>query len=255
VVTSSNSLAVTFRSLDGSLPAGTLVFELRQNLIRIVYVLLRVRLCLVKRLGTTVGCMKGTVTRRRESSHTSRCRVARHESPRLRVNVIATTDKATVRALQAATCLAANLGAQIALIAVEAVPSSCPLQKPPVSVSVLERRLCGLVYDAGIFEEEIRIRLCLSRDQRTALQRILEPHSLVVLGGREHWWSGQNRHLKEWLSGCGHQVIIAGDKPDPVLDCTDKRTDVSSTKGLAGRSSLSGELGDYEKTSLLRGLE
>ena len=219
------------------------MLELRQDLIQNVYALLRARLCLVKWLGPNVVCMKRTVIQRCESRHTSRRPDSRHESPQLRVNVIATTDKATVRALQAATCLAANLGAQIALIAVESVPSSCPLQKPPVSVSVLERRLCGLVYDAGIFEEEIRIRLCLCRDQRAALQRILQPNSLVVLGGHDHRWSGRYRHLKEWPSGCGHQVIIAGDKPDSVLDCSDKRSAVNSTKGLARRSSLLGELG------------
>jgi hypothetical protein len=150
--------------------------------------------------------------------------------------VIATTNKATVRALRTATCLAVNLGAQIALIAVEVVPSSYLLHQPPVPVSLLERRLCGLVYEAGIFEKDIRIQLCLCCDQRTGLQRILQPHSLVVLGGHEHWWSRRDRNLKELLIGCGHQVIAAEVGPGSELGYTDKRTDVAPVRSMIGRA-------------------
>lgn len=209
-----------------------------------IYGLLRARLCLVKSLGLTVACMKSIVMQRREAGHVNSCHAAhhdvrhdaRHDASRLRVNVIATTDKGTISALRAATCLATNLGAQIALIGVEVVPSPRLLQKPPVPVVLLERRLCGLVYQAGIFEQEIRIQLCLCRDQRKGLQMILHPHSLVVLGGHDRWWSKRERHLKQFLTGLGHQVIVAQVRPDRGLDGIDKRTKGASTKGVVGQA-------------------
>ncbi len=129
-------------------------------------------------------------------------------APQLRVNVLATTEKATVAALRAATGLAANLSAQITFIAAEVVPWQFPLENPPVAVPFLEQKLCRLIYGAGIVGDEVRIQLYLCRDERQVLERILRPHSLIVLGGRDHWWSRQERKLRAFLTGLGHQVIF-----------------------------------------------
>jgi len=209
-----------------------------------LYGLLRACLCLVKCVGLTVACMKSISIQRRETGHVNSCHAARrdarygarHDTSQLRVNVIATKDKGTISALHAATCLAANLGAQIALIAVEVVPLPYLLKEPPVPVFLLERRLCGLIHEAGIFEEKIRIQLCLCRDQCKGLKKILQPHSLVVLGGHDRWWSKRERRLNEFLTGLGHQVIAAQVRPDGGLDTIDRRIDVAATKGTVGQA-------------------
>ena len=130
------------------------------------------------------------------------------DAPQLRLNVLATTEKATVTALRSAAGLAANLGAQITLISVEIVPWQFPLEKPPVAVALLEQKLYCLVYRAGIIGEEVRIQLCLCRDSHQGLRRILPPHSIVVLAGSEHWWSRREHDLKDFLTALGHQVIF-----------------------------------------------
>ena len=130
-------------------------------------------------------------------------------TPHLRLNVLATSEEATVAALRAAAGLAANLRGQITLIAAEAVPWQFPLKKPPVAVTLLEQKLSRLVYQAGIVGDEVRIQLCLCRDERQALRRALRPHSLIVLGQPDHCWSRRERNLKKFLTGLGHEVIFA----------------------------------------------
>jgi len=130
------------------------------------------------------------------------------DPPQFRLNVLATTEKATVAALRSAARLAANLGAQITLISLEIVPWQFPLEKPPVAVALLEQKLYCLVYRAGIIGEEVRIQLCLCRDSHQGLQRILQPHSIVVLAESEHWWSRREHDLKDFLTALGHKVIF-----------------------------------------------
>lgn len=141
---------------------------------------------------------------------------------KMRVVVIATTPKSTVAALRTATCLATDLGAQITLLATESVPRQFPLQKPPVPVAFLERKLCGLIYEAGIMGKEVLIQLYLCRHQCEGLRTILRPHSLVIIGGHNGWWSRRERNLKEFLTSLGHRVIFAEDGPDSGFDRTDK---------------------------------
>ena len=128
---------------------------------------------------------------------------------KMRVVVIATTPKRTVTALRTAAHLAADLGAQITLISIESVPWKFPLQAPPVSVSSLKRKLYGLIYEAGILKKEVLIQLCLCRYPLESLRAILRPNSLVVLGGRNHWWSRRERDLKTFLMSFGHEVFLS----------------------------------------------
>jgi nucleotide-binding universal stress UspA family protein len=154
-------------------------------------------------------------TRKPEFAHASggTANGAGRDAPQLRVNVLATTETRTIAALRTAADLAASLGAQITLIAIEVVPWQLPLQRPPVPVAFLERKLYRLVCEAGIVGEEVRIQLCLCRDQRDTLRKVVRPHSLVVIGGQNRWWLRRERNLGKFLSGLGHQVIFAGTAP------------------------------------------
>jgi hypothetical protein len=101
--------------------------------------------------------MKDNLTERRDAVHASRWYVpaSRQGAPQLKVNVLATTEKATIAALRTATGLAANLGAEITIISAQVVPWQVPLENPPVAVALLKQKLCRLVYGAGIVGEEV----------------------------------------------------------------------------------------------------
>lgn len=145
-----------------------------------------------------------------ESTHTETC--ATHElhpaAGPLRVNVIATTEEGTIAALHMAASQVTELGARINLIAAEAMPGRSSHLKPLGSTIHLERWLCELVRKAQIQAAVIvHVHICHDRYQR--LLAILQPHSLVVVGGRDQWWSRRERKLANFLNDRGHHVLFA----------------------------------------------
>jgi len=126
----------------------------------------------------------------------------------LGVTVVFTTSERTKAALQLASRLAKDLDSRITLVAPEIVPFQFPLDRPPVAVDFLEQRLYDLVCAADIQEGEVVIQLFLCRDEYACLRRVLNPHSLVVIGQRKGWF-GRASRLECFLKGLGHQVIAA----------------------------------------------
>lgn len=125
----------------------------------------------------------------------------------LEVNVIFTDPEATAAALKFAQSFASELGARIQLCAVIAVPHQLPLDQPPVSVAFLQenlRNLASQVTDG--FEPTVHLYLC--RDRIPAILQILRAHSVVVLGGRKHWWPTEESKLARALRAKGHRVIF-----------------------------------------------
>jgi alkylated DNA repair dioxygenase AlkB len=55
---------------------------------------------------------------------------------------------------------------------------------------------------------ETTVRICLCRDRWEALEVLLEPRSLVVLGGRKRWWPTRESRLAQKLRRAGHEVIL-----------------------------------------------
>jgi len=129
---------------------------------------------------------------------------------RLEVNVIFTNPQATVAALKTARSLARNLGACIGVRAAIAVPYALPLDKPPVAVRFTERLLSDLVRRMELrnFDSSVHVYLC--RDQVETLLRVLGPNSLVVIGGRKHWWPTAGSRMANALRSKGHRVVSAG---------------------------------------------
>jgi hypothetical protein len=129
---------------------------------------------------------------------------------RLEVNVIFTDPQATVVAFKTAGSLARDLGACIRLRAAIAVPYALPLDKPLVSVPFTERLLSDLVcrLELGTFEPSVHLYLC--RDQIETLLQVLRPNSLVVIGGRKHWWPAAERRMAKALRSKGHRVVFIG---------------------------------------------
>lgn len=128
----------------------------------------------------------------------------------LEVNVVYTDPQATAAALKTAGSLARDLGACIRVRAAIAVPYALPLDKSPVSVRFTEDFLSGLVcrLELGTFEPSVHLYLC--RDQLETLLHVLKPNSLVVMGGRKHWWPTAERRMARALRSKGHRVVFIG---------------------------------------------
>ncbi len=130
----------------------------------------------------------------------------------LELNVLFTGMDSTAAALECAESLARDLRASIHLHAAIAVPFQLPLEEPEVSVLFLQEKLRTLV--AGMERERFqpKIHLYLCRDERRAISQVLKPNSLVVIGGRKHWWPTKESRMANALQSKGHRVIFVDSK-------------------------------------------
>ena len=129
-------------------------------------------------------------------------------SKELEVSVIFTDAPGTLAALRAAGTLADGLGTRIKLVVPLAVPYAFPLDRPPVPVAFTEKLLLDLACRAVQAFLETAICLYLCRDRLQTLLEVLEPHSLVVIGGRKHWWPTAETRLAQALRSKGHQGVF-----------------------------------------------
>lgn len=127
---------------------------------------------------------------------------------KLQVNVIFTSTRGTLAALRTASALAHNLEARVNLLAPQVVPYALPLERPPVPITFTQQRLLDLVYRGNLGCVEASVQLYLCRDRRQALQQVLKPRSLVIIGGRARWWPTTESKLAGILRSQGHQVIF-----------------------------------------------
>lgn len=144
---------------------------------------------------------------------TSHITASRFVSNPLEVNIIFTDLEATAAALKIAQSLAGELGARIRLRAAVAVPFQLPIDRPQVSLDFLQEMLGKLVshVDRERFQPTIHLYVCRHR-VRTLLQ-ILKPDSLVIIGGRNHWWPTAERRIARAISSKGHRVVFVDSRP------------------------------------------
>jgi hypothetical protein len=124
---------------------------------------------------------------------------------RLDVAVVFTSTDATVAALRRAAVLADRLGARITLLVTQIVPYPLTLETPPVPIAFNQERLSAIAANSPV-ETTVRVFLC--RDRVETLASVLKPKSLVVLGGRRHWWPTAEQVLARKLRRAGHEVIL-----------------------------------------------
>jgi hypothetical protein len=125
---------------------------------------------------------------------------------KLNIAVVFTSIEATLAALKEAGTLADRLGARITLIVPQVVPYPLPLDSPPVLIDWNERRFSVIAKESSV-ETMVRIYLC--RDRLDMLTAVLDPNSLVVVGGRKRFWPTQEELLAKTLRRQGHEVIFA----------------------------------------------
>jgi hypothetical protein len=132
--------------------------------------------------------------------------VSRETIPALAVDVIYTTEAGTHCALEKAWALAQDLHAHVRLVLIYSVPYTLPLAEPAVSIPVLQDKLAKL---ASGFSGEASVHIFLCRDASQALEDVLAPACLVVLGGKKRWWQSKEQRLERRLKKLGRQVIFA----------------------------------------------
>jgi hypothetical protein len=124
----------------------------------------------------------------------------------LNVSVVFTSVESTLAALKEAGTLASSLGARITLLVPQVVPYPLPLETPPVLVEFNEKRFHVIASQSPV-ETNVHIYLC--RDKIQTLISVLNPRSIVVLGGRKRWWwPTRDQALARGLRRAGHEVIF-----------------------------------------------
>jgi hypothetical protein len=132
--------------------------------------------------------------------------IDRHTERGLEVFVICTDAPGTLAALQMAEGLAQKLEAHIQLLMPYEVPYTLPLTKPAVPVEFLESQIRNLAQKTRL---EVSANIYLCRDRKRTLKLLLRPHSLIVVGGKKHWWPTSAQKLAQALQKDGHHVIFA----------------------------------------------
>ncbi len=125
---------------------------------------------------------------------------------RLEILVIYTEAPGTLAALRMAEGLTQKLDAYIRLIVTYEVPYTLPLTQPAVPVQFLEDQIRQLARKTKL---DVAAEIYLCREKKRALESLLEPHSLVVVGGRKRWWRTADERLARVIRRHGHDLIFA----------------------------------------------
>jgi hypothetical protein len=125
---------------------------------------------------------------------------------RLNISVLYTSLEPTVAALKEAGVLASSLSARLTLLVPRVVPYILPLESPSVLVEFNENRFRGIASQSPV-ETNVQVYLC--RDKVRTLASVLNPGSIVVMGGRKRrWWPTGDERLARELRRAGHEVIF-----------------------------------------------
>jgi hypothetical protein len=124
---------------------------------------------------------------------------------KLNISVVFTSVESTLAALKEAGGLANSLGARITLVVPQVVPYPLALETPPVLIDFNEKRFRTIASQSPV-ETTVQIYLC--RDGLETLQNVLNPGSIVVIGGRKRWWPTREKKLARQLRRAGHEVVF-----------------------------------------------
>jgi hypothetical protein len=125
----------------------------------------------------------------------------------MEIVVLHTTVAETLEALKTAAQLASGLSARIRLLVLEVVPYPLPLDRPNVPLPFTKRRFRTLAANSSV---ETTIDIHLVRDPDKAIESVLEPHSVVVMGAHRSWWPNAHARVAKRLERLGHQVVWGG---------------------------------------------
>jgi hypothetical protein len=130
--------------------------------------------------------------------------------------VLFTDLEATLRAVRVAERLAPAFGGRVTVVHFRPVDFGAPLDAPagisPAESEAFRERL----EEAG---GEVDVTVCVCRDARRALPSVIDPHSLVVVGGRHRWWPTAADRWRRMLEDDGYVVaFVNGAKEERPVD-------------------------------------
>jgi hypothetical protein len=118
--------------------------------------------------------------------------------------VIYTSANRTLKALEKASEMVKPAGGSIEVVAPQIVPSSLPLDRPPVRFEIVIRHFEEMAEQLPV---SICIHACLCREPWEALKTILSPNTPIVIGVRKRWWPTSEERLAGKLRRAGFRVI------------------------------------------------
>jgi hypothetical protein len=114
-----------------------------------------------------------------------------------------TTPELTQAALDQADKLVLQLNGRIRVIAIQSVPMSLALDRPPVALEHLEAAVSGLFSRSRTHTE-----LYLVRDVEQTWKRLLRNNLVVVIASQKRWWRTTQERLARMLETNGHEVVL-----------------------------------------------
>lgn len=126
----------------------------------------------------------------------------------LSVNVVYTGRETTTAALRAADSLARDLSATVHIRAIIAVPRQLAIELAFTSVQFFKQLISNLVERAGSRSCEYVLHIYVSRSRIETLLRVLQPASLLVIGGRRRLWPTAESRLSKAAISAGHSVAF-----------------------------------------------
>jgi hypothetical protein len=125
------------------------------------------------------------------------------------VNVIFTTEDATIAALRVAATLGRACNASVQLIAPQApiaiVDGDVLAANSPVHSDAFAARL------AREIDVRVQVLVCVTRSVAAVARTLLRRHSLVVIGGRRSWLPTREERLRRALEAQGHFVLFVSE--------------------------------------------
>jgi hypothetical protein len=121
------------------------------------------------------------------------------------IYIVFTAIDETLAAVRVAAEIGKAIAAPLTLIHFRVVPYpvsvDAPVGRSPVETEAFVDRL----RTEGI---DVRVRAYLCRDEQRVIPIALEPHCLIVIGGRHGWWPNEAERWRQRLEAAGHYVLF-----------------------------------------------
>jgi|ERR1051325_3553595 hypothetical protein len=120
------------------------------------------------------------------------------------VHVVFTTPRETLAAMRVAAALGHSLKVPLTLVHFRTVPYPLTVKQPAGISPVETEAFVAALRREGI---DVRVRVCLCRDERRTRPTFFKPRSLIVVGGRRQWWRFTAERIRRQLEAAGHYVL------------------------------------------------
>lgn len=126
--------------------------------------------------------------------------------------VLFTSLDGTLAALRVAGQLAHSLDSTVRLVDFRVIPQGAPVDAPTGRSPIETSGLLDRVRAEGI---EVRANVYVCRAAGSAIPRVFKDHSVVLIGGRHHWWRTRADRWRRLLEQRGYFVLFVDQDRHP----------------------------------------